>query len=204
MASDPILVVENGRLYTEQLITHGHPVVVAHDGDGAIGLLRSSRPRLMLLDMTAPQLDAVELCRHSRKIFGPGVPIIVLASPDDPDGLYDVLQNGADDYMLKLERAETIIERINYWLQTSAKPTEAPPPAPAAHENPAVGEDDEADPAPDADLPMPEPRPGGPASLGDTPRRAARRPHRGLDSSRPASGHVRPSRRHWPSPDGRR
>lgn len=107
-----IIVVENGRKFSDLLRGHGHIVLSARDGDGALGLLATETPGLLVLDMETAQLDTIEVCRRARAIIGDEVPIFLLAPADNPGNLHEALQSGATDYLLKVENPENIIQRL--------------------------------------------------------------------------------------------
>lgn len=112
MSSQSIIVVENGRKFSDLLRGRGHSVTTSRDGDGALGILATEVPDLLVLDMAAPQLDAVDMCQRTRAVIGDDVPIILLAPPDDPGTLHSALQSGANDYLLTVEKPEQIVERL--------------------------------------------------------------------------------------------
>ncbi len=112
MSEDAILVVESRRRFSDLLRKKGHIVTTARDGDGALAMLATDAPRLLLLDMTTPQLDTVSMCERARRILGESVPIILIAPPDDPGTLHTALKGGATDYFLNVEKPEIIAERV--------------------------------------------------------------------------------------------
>lgn len=112
MSEGAILVVENRRRFSDLLRKKGHIVTTARDGDGALAMLATDAPRLLLLDMTTPQLDTVRMCERARRILGDSVPIILIAPSDDPGTLHTALKGGATDYFLNVEKPEIIAERV--------------------------------------------------------------------------------------------
>jgi DNA-binding response OmpR family regulator len=112
MSSETIIVVENGRKISGLLRDRGYSVTTARDGDGALGILATEEPDLLVLDMAAPQLDTIEMCKRARAVLGDDTPIILLAPADDPGTLHTALKSGATDYLLTVERPEQIVERL--------------------------------------------------------------------------------------------
>ncbi len=59
-----ILLVEDNvnqcLLYEESLQSEGHKVVTAHDGREALQMLDSSRPDLVVMDISMPGMDGIE------------------------------------------------------------------------------------------------------------------------------------------------
>lgn len=67
MAGEPILVVDDNvvqlRLLSALLERAGHPVRVAPDANEALAILKSFRPRLILMDIQLPGIDGLTLTR---------------------------------------------------------------------------------------------------------------------------------------------
>src|SRR5256885_4224054 len=63
-----ILVVDDERLICELLhvvlSSQGHEVLIASNGEQALGLFAKRRPRLTLLDICMPGLDGIEVLRQ--------------------------------------------------------------------------------------------------------------------------------------------
>ena len=57
-------VPQNVRLLEAVLAPRGFDVVSATDGDRALGLVESSKPDLVLLDVMMPEPDGYEVCRR--------------------------------------------------------------------------------------------------------------------------------------------
>ena len=80
--SERILIVEDDptlrRLLHDNLVFEGYRVDSVSDGKSAISYVRSSAPDLVVLDLTLPDFDGLDLCpvlRQSGK-----VPIIILSA----------------------------------------------------------------------------------------------------------------------------
>lgn len=67
MAGEPILVVDDNaaqlKLLSALLERAGHPVQVAPDAHEALTILKSFRPRLILMDIQLPGIDGLTLTR---------------------------------------------------------------------------------------------------------------------------------------------
>ena len=116
-----ILFAEDDRrlrkLYTDSLKASGYTVIAASDGDEALELLRSVKPKLLLLDVMMPNLDGIETCRQARKIIGSEVPIVFLTALDQLSNLRDCIAAGGDDYIVKSEGVAAIIQRVGHWMR---------------------------------------------------------------------------------------
>ena len=77
----------------------GFDVVVARTGTEALTLVAESRPDLVTLDLTLPDIDGVEVCRQIRTVTDCYV-IVVSGRASEVDRLVG-LEVGADDYLVK-------------------------------------------------------------------------------------------------------
>lgn len=94
---------------------HGFAVRAAGDGETALRLARDARPDLVLLDIMLPGRNGFEVCQELRR-RNCGVPIIVLtAKTGDEDELLS-FQVGADDFVRKPFKLETLVARIRALL----------------------------------------------------------------------------------------
>ena len=100
----------------------GFSAEVAHDGESGLVLARNLTPDLVILDLTLPLLDGVELCRILRR--GSDVPIIMLTAREAHADRILGLDSGADDYIVKpfdpeevIARAEAVLRRVKGRVQ---------------------------------------------------------------------------------------
>jgi DNA-binding response OmpR family regulator len=118
----PILIVEDDidllDILAFSLRRGGHEVLTAHDGEGAMRIFRSKRPRLVLLDIHLPRMSGWDVCRAIRSESD--TPIIMLSAADDDDDIVHGLSLGADDYVTKpfspkqlLARIQAVLRRAN-------------------------------------------------------------------------------------------
>jgi DNA-binding response OmpR family regulator len=77
----------------------GYTVTVARDGRRAVDLARANPPELMLLDVSLPLLDGIEVCRQVRE-FSNAYVIMLTSRGDEVDRIIG-LAVGADDYVTK-------------------------------------------------------------------------------------------------------
>jgi two-component system, OmpR family, alkaline phosphatase synthesis response regulator PhoP len=96
----------------------GYAVIAAHDGAGALDIVRARRPDLVVLDLGLPRLDGIEVARQLRR--DSTIPIIMLtARVEESDRLLG-LEIGADDYITKpfsprelVARVKTVLRRVD-------------------------------------------------------------------------------------------
>jgi type II secretory ATPase GspE/PulE/Tfp pilus assembly ATPase PilB-like protein/CheY-like chemotaxis protein len=125
-AIGPVLVVddepEDRLLLATVLRKLGFEIVEAPDGAAARALLESGEEdfSLMLLDLFMPAMDGLELLRNVRQSLSTqSLPVIVLTSSSNPRHELDLLEAGADDYMLKPIDGERLEARVRAVLRRS-------------------------------------------------------------------------------------
>jgi len=92
------------------LIYKGYTVDVAHDAQTGLDLARDRDPDLVILDLTLPDLDGVEVC-HRLRAAGP-VPIIMVTARDAVPDRVAGLDAGADDYVTKPFAFDELLARV--------------------------------------------------------------------------------------------
>lgn len=101
----------------EYLQLRGFRVSVAGDGEAMKAILASDPADLVLLDLTLPGEDGIELTRQL-KVSSPMGVIIVSAHSDSEDRVLG-LESGADDYVVKPFNFRELLARINSVLRRS-------------------------------------------------------------------------------------
>jgi DNA-binding response OmpR family regulator len=97
------------------LEAEGFEVVLATDGNEALRLARESRPDLVVLDVSMPGLDGVEVLRQLRTVSDVYV-IMLTARAEEVDKLVG-LAVGADDYMTKPFSPRELVARVKAVLR---------------------------------------------------------------------------------------
>ncbi len=93
----------------------GFSADVTHDGESGLSMARDLAPDLIVLDLTLPLLDGVELCRILRRESD--VPIIMLTAREAHVERVTGLDSGADDYIVKPFDPEEVIARAGAVLR---------------------------------------------------------------------------------------
>jgi DNA-binding response OmpR family regulator len=125
-----ILVVDDDRAVRASLRRslefNGYTVELAEDGQQAMDAVTRQRPDAMVLDMTMPRVDGLEVCRRLRSA-GEDVPVMVLTARDAVSDRVAGLDAGADDYLPKPFLLEELLARLRALLRrsTSDKPADA-------------------------------------------------------------------------------
>jgi DNA-binding response OmpR family regulator len=94
----------------------GFRVVRASGGRAALAAIESVSPAVILLDLSMPDLDGLEVLRRLRA-SGDDVPVCVLSARDDVDDRVRGLQAGADDYVVKPFALEEVTARLQALLR---------------------------------------------------------------------------------------
>jgi two-component system OmpR family response regulator len=103
----------------------GLEVIEAGDGRRALELFSGSKPDLVILDITMPEMDGLAVCREIRKSFD--TPILFLSSRADEVDRVVGLEIGGDDYVTKPFSPRELVARVQVILKRAlAKPTDAP------------------------------------------------------------------------------
>ncbi len=104
-ATRRVLVVEDQPAIAEivriLLVERGHVVHVATDGERALDAVGAFAPDVMLVDLTLPGIDGLEVARRVRAKLGPGLRLVALTAHERPDVQGACLAAGFDHYALK-------------------------------------------------------------------------------------------------------
>jgi two-component system response regulator MprA len=109
----------------------GYETAVARDGQQALATLATERPDLVVLDVTMPKLDGLEVCRRLRA-SGDRTPVLMLTARNGVDDRVDGLDAGADDYLPKPFALKELRARVRALLRRSEPVTGDDQPAPLA------------------------------------------------------------------------
>lgn len=124
-AAKTILVIDDERdlanLVRRALEKEGFDVILADDGASGLRIAREHRPNLVVLDLTMPGMDGLEVCRALRgDPRHAHLPIIVLSARASANDRVTGLEVGADDYLIKPFLPRELVARVNAVLRRSA------------------------------------------------------------------------------------
>ena len=127
MDTDPIrvLLADDHALFRAGLasIIAGQPdmVIVGQADDGLEALVKAQelKPDLILMDITMPGGNGLEATKKIKAAL-PATVIVVLTVHSDEEKLFEAIQNGAQGYLLKNIRSETMLELIRGALRGEA------------------------------------------------------------------------------------
>jgi two-component system alkaline phosphatase synthesis response regulator PhoP len=117
-----ILIVDDEQdiveLLSYNLEKEGFSTVKAYDGEAALGMVRSEKPDLMILDLMLPKMNGLDVCKAIRR--NPetvNLPIIMLTAKGEEIDKIIGLEIGADDYITKPFSVKELIARVRALLR---------------------------------------------------------------------------------------
>lgn len=120
--SDVILVVDDDAVslrLASEMLRKAFPDhrILACDGDGALGLVDTHLPALVVTDLYMPGtsgLQIIQVLRDKR----PDLPVVVMTSRGSERTAVDALRAGAASYVAKQRMAEDLVETVG-WVMAS-------------------------------------------------------------------------------------
>jgi len=89
-------------LYKKLLATDGHDVVAVADGEAALAAVHEYDPDVILLDVTMPQLDGLEVCRRLKSDPATRLtPVVLVTGLSDLQDRIKGIEAGADEFLSK-------------------------------------------------------------------------------------------------------
>ena len=135
MSGGNILIVEDDAAIATGLALNlrlaGYSSSVVTEGDAVAGAVDEGRPDLIMLDLSLPQLDGLEVLRRLRE-SGDRTPVIVLSAREGEHDKVAALRLGADDYVTKPFALAELMARVDAVLRRARGAAPAPAAAPAA------------------------------------------------------------------------
>lgn len=114
-----ILIIEDeqdiARILRDYITLQGYEVDVASNGADGLRLVDTSHPDFIILDLTLPDVDGIELCRQIRERSD--TPLLILSARGSDTDKVLGLGFGADDYMTKPFSLSELVARINAHLR---------------------------------------------------------------------------------------
>ncbi|MGN6463937.1 MAG: response regulator [Rhizobiaceae bacterium] len=119
-AGIPLLVIDDERqirrLLRTSLAVQGFRIAEAATGQDALEMISGQPPEIVLLDLSLPDMDGLEVIRRLRA-SGSKIPIVVLSSRNDERGKVAALELGADDYVSKPFGMAELVARLRTSLR---------------------------------------------------------------------------------------
>ncbi len=122
-----ILVVEDHRDIAENIGDYfapkGHEIDFAGDGITGLHLAVTNDYDVIVLDLTLPALDGLEVCRKLREEAKKNTPVLMLTARDQLDNKVQGFRAGADDYLVKPFALKELDLRLEALHRRTVKPT---------------------------------------------------------------------------------
>lgn len=119
--SSLLLVEDDVRIsqpLARMLRAEGFDVRHCDTGETALNAVTEALPDLVLLDLSLPDIDGLEICRRLRALH-PTLPIVMLTARNEEVEVVVGLDAGADDYITKPFRVAELTARIRARLRAS-------------------------------------------------------------------------------------
>jgi two-component system response regulator MprA len=120
-----ILIVDDDNRVTNALrrtlAYEGYQVSITANGEGALSIVRTRPPDLVILDLMLPGIDGLEVCRRLRGAED-GIAILMLTARDAIADRVAGLEIGADDYLVKPFALEELLARVKALLRRRNPP----------------------------------------------------------------------------------
>lgn len=115
-----LLLVEDDTLLGQSMETslsrHGFTVDWLAYGKGVVTALKTEQFSCIILDLTLPDMDGLEVLRQLRQAKFQ-IPVLILTARDDIDDRVKGLDAGADDYLVKPFALEELLARLRVLLR---------------------------------------------------------------------------------------
>lgn len=124
MDKDPLILIVDDepqilRALKTILSSNRFRVLSAVTDEQAIALAAAEQPDVIILDLTLPDMDGIQVCEQIREWTR--TPIIVLSVRDGESDKVAALDKGADDYLTKPFNIQELLARIRVALRHSVQ-----------------------------------------------------------------------------------
>ncbi|HAS6346577.1 TPA: response regulator [Vibrio vulnificus] len=110
-----LLLIEDDTLLGQSMVTslsrHGYTIDWLEKGSGVTSALKTEDFTAVILDLTLPDIDGLDVLRNIRSA-GFNLPVVILTARDDIKDRVQGLDRGADDYLGKPFALEELLARL--------------------------------------------------------------------------------------------
>src|SRR5512142_1520292 len=110
-----VLIVDDDPAITDMLSVllraNGFDTLLANTGRDGLRMIREVSPRVVIVDLMMPDLDGWQLSKAAREFTS--VPILILSALDEPSIVASVLDQGADDFLVKPVSSAVLLAHLN-------------------------------------------------------------------------------------------
>ncbi|MGC8596253.1 MAG: response regulator [Candidatus Kryptoniota bacterium] len=122
MNNKPVILVIDDEPQIRKLLeltlgSNGYLVRLASVGKEGIVMAASERPDLVILDLSLPDIEGVEVLKKIREWST--VPVLILSVRDSESDIISCLDSGADDYLTKPFRTGELLARVRTAIRHS-------------------------------------------------------------------------------------
>ncbi len=125
-----ILIIEdNAEMATNigaYLEAKGHDIDYAMDGVTGLHLAITNAYDAIVLDLTLPGMDGLDVCRKLRESDASHVPVLMLTARDTTEDVIKGFKAGSDDYLVKPFSLQELEVRINALLRRANRQYDGP------------------------------------------------------------------------------
>ena len=121
-----ILIAEDNEVnrivFTQILMSTDFTFAIAKDGEEAVHMHMTHRPKVILMDVSMPRMngyDATRAIRDRESHTGRRTPIIAVTAHALKGDMDKCLQAGMDDYLAKPVSPNALIKKLARWLDES-------------------------------------------------------------------------------------
>ncbi|MBC7456832.1 MAG: response regulator transcription factor [Bdellovibrionaceae bacterium] len=121
MKRQKILIIDDEadvREMLAEIVSERYQAILAHDGFEGILLAKEKKPQTILLDISMPHVNGIEVCKAIRSDEKTkSILIIMLTALNDTEQRIQAFAAGADDYIAKPVHPEELLARIDSKLR---------------------------------------------------------------------------------------
>jgi DNA-binding response OmpR family regulator len=117
-----ILIIDDDPAITDMLSVllgaNGYDTIFANTGRDGLRIIREQSPRMAIVDLMMPDLDGWQLAKAAREFTS--IPILVLSALDEPSIVASVLDQGADDFLVKPVSSAVLLAHLKKLARRTA------------------------------------------------------------------------------------
>jgi len=117
--------IDQVALFNEWLTSAGHTCEHFDNGKSFVRNIKHDSYDALILDWMVPDMDGLEVLRWVRENFDWPIPIVFVTAKDSEDDIFNALEHGADDYVVKPAKQRELIARVTAVVRRSALIDEA-------------------------------------------------------------------------------
>ncbi|MDD5527416.1 MAG: response regulator [Patescibacteria group bacterium] len=117
-----LLIVEDEQILIkvlrEKFEKEDFSVALATDGGAVMGLVKSFKPDLILLDIILPKKDGLTVLKELKAdAETQSIPVIIISNLGDDEKIKEALSLGAEDYLVKTQHPiNEVVEKVREYL----------------------------------------------------------------------------------------